>query len=105
MKPFFIRKDKVLKRIDPEQVMCLETSGNYTKIFLSDRTYYLVRTTLSDALNKLPKEIFIKIHRSLAASIYYIDDISRDHLVIAGEAIPIGRQYYESAISQLNIIE
>ena len=105
MKPFFIRQDKVLKRIDPEKVMCLETSGNYTKIFLSDRTYYLVRATLSDALKRLPKEIFIKIHRSLVASVYYIDDIARDHLIIAGMPIPIGRQYYQTAIRQLNIIE
>jgi DNA-binding LytR/AlgR family response regulator len=104
LKPFFVWQNKVLKRVDPGQVMCLATDGNYTKIFLSDRTYYLVRTSLSGALKKLPPEMFIKIHRSLVASIYFIDDIARDHLIIGGETIPIGQKYYKTAIERLNII-
>jgi DNA-binding LytR/AlgR family response regulator len=105
LKPFFVWQNKVLKRIDPEKVMCLYTEGNYTKIFLSDKTYYLVRSSLSRAIKKLPPEMFIKIHRSLVASIYFIDDIARDHLIMGGEPIPIGRQYYKAAVGQLNIIE
>ena len=49
--------------------------------------------------------MFIKIHRSLVASIYFIDDIDRDHLIIGGEPIPIGKGFYKKAISQLNIME
>lgn len=105
LNPFFVWQNKVLKRIDPGQVMCLYTEGNYTKIFLSDKTYYMVRSSLSGALKKLPPEMFIKIHRSIVASIYFIDDIAKDHLIIDGESIPIGRQYYKTAIRQLNIIE
>jgi DNA-binding LytR/AlgR family response regulator len=93
LNPFFVWQNKVLKRIDPAQVMCLYTEGNYTRIFLSDETYYMVRSSLSRALKKLPPEMFIRIHRSLVASIYFIDDIPKDHLVIGGKPIPIGRQY------------
>ena len=102
---FFVWQNKVLKRIDPAQVMCLFTEGNYTKIFLSDKTYYLVRSSLSGALKKLPPEMFIKINRSTVASIYSIDLIAKDHLIINEEPIPIGKQYYKKAIRQLNIIE
>ncbi len=49
--------------------------------------------------------MFIRIHRSLVVSIYFIDDIAKDHLVIGKEAIPIDRKYYKSFIKQLNIIE
>jgi DNA-binding LytR/AlgR family response regulator len=103
--PFFVWQNKVLKRIDPGTVMCLETQGNYTKIFLSDHTFYMVRSTLSGALKKLPPELFIRIHRSLAANIYFIDDIAKDHLIIGGESIPIGKHYYKTSIRKLNIIE
>jgi hypothetical protein len=105
LNPFFVWQDKVLKRIDPEMVMCLETQGNYTKIFLSDHTFYMVRSTLSGALKKLPPELFIRIHRSLAVNIYFIDDIAKDQLIIGGESIPIGKQYYKTSIRKLNIIE
>lgn len=105
MKPLFIRQDKVFQKIDLEEVICLYTEGNYTKIFLSDKSYYLVRSSLSKAMKKLPSDIFIKIHRSYVASIYYIDNIARDHLLIGGEPVPIARQYYKSLMEKLNIIE
>ena len=105
LKPFFVWQNKTLKRIDPMQVMCLATEENYTKICLSDKTFYMVRSPLSRAIKKLPPEMFIKIHRSLVASIYFIDHIDKDHLIIGEEPIPIGRLYYKTAIKQLNIIE
>ena len=88
LKPFFVWQNKVLKRIDPRQVMCLSTEGNYTRIYLSDQTFYMVRSSLSGALKKLPPEMFIKIHRSLVASIYFIDDIAINS--IRGAASPKG---------------
>ena len=105
MNPFFVWQNKTLKRIDAGQVMCLYTEGNYTNIFLSDETHYLVRSTFSGALKKLPPEMFIRIHRSMAASIYFIDDIANDHLIIGGKSMPISRRYYKTAIRKLNIIE
>lgn len=104
-KPFFVWQNKVLKRISSEDVMCLVTEGNYTKIILADKSYYMVRSSLSTALKKLPPDMFIKIHRSFAASIYFIDNIARDHLTVDEEPIPIGKQYYKEVMKQLNIIE
>jgi len=103
--PFFVRHKKVLKRIDPLQVMCLYTEGNYTRIFFSDETEYMIRSSLTGALKKLPPEIFIRIHDNIVASIYYIDDIARDHLIIREKPIPIGKQYQKTFIKRLNIIE
>ena len=105
-KPFFVWQNKVLKNVNPEEVMCLYTEGNYTRIILSDKkTTYLVRSALSRALKKLPPDMFIKTHRSFAASIYFIDNIARDHLTVGGESIPIARRYYKPVIDRLNVIE
>jgi DNA-binding LytR/AlgR family response regulator len=104
-KPFFVWQNKVLKNINPNDVMCLYTEGNYTYILLSDKSEYMVRSSLSSALKKLPTEMFIKTHRSFAASIYFIDNVARDHLTVGEHSIPIGKQYYGSVINQLNVIE
>ncbi len=105
LKPFFVRQDKMLKKINPRDVIGLATEGNYTRIFLADRSYYMVRSTLSNALKKLPPDIFIKTHRSFAASVYYIDIVYKDHLLVGEEPIPIGKQYYKSLMDKLTIIE
>ena len=105
LKPFFVWQNKVLKSISPQDVMCLLTEKNYTKIILSDKSFYLVRSSLSGTLKKLPPDMFIKIHRSYAASVFFIDNVSRDHLTVGDEPIPIARQYYKTVIEQLNVIE
>lgn len=104
-KPFFVYQDKALVKIKPEEVVCLATEENYTKIFLPNNSFYHVRTTLSGALKKLPSELFIRIHRSIAVSILYIETINRDHLIICNEPVPIAKEYYKSLIDQLNIIK
>jgi DNA-binding LytR/AlgR family response regulator len=103
--PFFVWQNKKLKSVNPEDVMCLVTEGNYTKIVLSNRTFHLVRSSLATALKSLPANMFIKTHRAYAASILYIDNIARDHLIVGGETIPIGRQFYNGLIAKIHIIE
>lgn len=104
-KPFFVWHQKVLISIRPEEVVCLSTEKNYTKIYLSNKTHCMVRSTLSGALKKLPPEMFIKTHRAYAVSIYFIDTIAKDHLTIGEHPVPIARQYYKSVINQLTVIE
>lgn len=106
LKPFFVWRDKELKSVRPEEVVCLVTKGNYTKIYLSDEKHYLVRTTLTRALERLNPEVFIKVHRKFAVSVIFIDTVARDHLnltvvVDKSKVVPIARQYYQSLINQL----
>ena len=104
--PFFVRlKNMVLKKINPEEVICLHTEGNYTKIFLINDIYYLIRSTLSGALKKLPKDNFIRINRSTVVSIYFINQINKDQMIVDGVAIPISKEYFASALEKLTIIE
>jgi DNA-binding LytR/AlgR family response regulator len=105
LKPFFVWQNKELKRVNPEDVICLSTEGNYTRIYLADKTFYMVRSSLWGALKKLPPDIFIKIHRSFIASIYHISSIHKDYLVVRDEALPIGKRYYKSVLAKLDIIE
>ena len=48
--------------------------------------------------------MFIRINDSMAVSIYHIDNIRREYLVLAGETKTIGRPYYLSVLEQLNVI-
>jgi DNA-binding LytR/AlgR family response regulator len=105
LKPFFVWEDKMLKKINPDDVLCLSTEGNYTRIYLADKTFYMVRSSLSGALKKLPPDVFIRVHRSFVASLYHIESINKDHLLVGDEPLPIGKQYYKSLIDKLNIIE
>jgi len=105
LRPVFIWQNKKLKKIKPEQVTCLCADENYTRIFLEDKSHYMVRSTLSGTLKKFPHGMFIKVHRAYAASINFIDEVDRDHMVVDGEPMPVSKQYYRSVMRQLNVID
>jgi DNA-binding LytR/AlgR family response regulator len=102
---FFVWKDKKLIPLNPENVMFLKTTGNYTEIVLSNYKCFMVRATLSNALKKLPPDLFIKTHRAWAASILHIVNVERDAVTVGKTAVPIARQLYKTVIEQLNVIE
>jgi DNA-binding LytR/AlgR family response regulator len=103
--PLFFRIDGVMKKIDPDEIMFLETAKNYVKFF-SLNSYLLVRTTIDDALLLLPAGQFFKVHRSYAVSVNHINEIATDFLTLTGVdwTVPISRQYYTQFIRQLTII-
>jgi DNA-binding LytR/AlgR family response regulator len=105
LKPFFVWKNKTLVPLNPEDVLFLRTTGNYTEVVLSNYKCFMVRATLLNALKKLPPELFIKTHRAWAASILHIVKVERDTVTVAKTAVPISRKYYKTVLDQLNVIE
>ena len=109
LEPFFIRtevkREKVLKRVDPMQVARLSAVRNYTTIILIDGTAYTVRTSLVNALKYFPPEMFVRIERAEVVSVFCIDNIAKDHLIMNGKTVSIARPYYKYVVAGLNIIE
>ena len=105
LKPFFIWDNRILVQINPDHVVCLQVEGNYTRICLADDKSHLVRCTLTSALKKLTPGLFLKVHRGFAASIYYIDKIHHDMLVIGTSKFPIAKKYRASLLKKINILK
>jgi|GEM_PF-2260478 len=81
--------------LSPAQIMHLEAQGNYTRIFLSDGSSRMVSQVLKMVFNKLPKNLFIRIHQSHAVC---IEAITRYHSedgyfveLTDGKNIPVSR--------------
>jgi DNA-binding LytR/AlgR family response regulator len=103
--PFFIREDKKLVKIFPEEVLLLVTEGNYTKIYCTEDKDYQIRSSLATALKKLPGEIFCQINRNCITSILYVDSIYKDYIVVAEKPLQITKPYYKALVEKLNVIE
>ena len=103
-KPLFVWREKTLVRILPEQIAFLATEKNYTRIFMIDQSFFMVRATLSGAMKKLPHDMFIRIHRSFVVSTLHLESIHKDHVEVLGEPIPVARQYYQPLLSRLSVI-
>ncbi len=103
--PVFVWQNRVLKKIYTCDIYCLVTERNYTRFFLTTtQSHIMVRCTLDSALKILPKDEFIKIHRSYAVSINFIDEIGRDSIKISDMEVPLSKRYYKPVIGKLPII-
>lgn len=103
---FFFRKDRQLKKINLDEIIYLEASKNYTKLYTAGTTY-LARITLVEALKLLPANKFLRVHRSFAVAADHIDVVARDTVQLATipVQVPVGRLYYGAFTKQLIILD
>ena len=104
MIPFFIWQDKILKKIDLMTITALKIEENYTKVYFLDGSYSMVRVTMKNALKLLPPDMFIRVSRNHAVSVYYIDEGRMDEIIVQDRSVTVGKGYFDLIKSQLKIL-
>lgn len=102
----FIRTSKSLLKINSQDILLIESSGNYSKIIVNGG-HYLVNTTLARLENELlPKDLFCRVHRSYIVSLSQINSISTttDLINLGNLEVPFSKAYENDLISRLRII-
>ncbi len=87
-------------RIDLEKLRYIKAEGNYVG-FITDETSTLTRMKFKEAEELLPKNNFIKVHRSFVINKKYISKVERHQVHISEEIIPLSLTYYNELISNL----
>jgi len=77
-------------KLDFTNIRFLKAENVYTKIFTKTKKY-LPRISLTQLLQQLPGNQFLKVHRSFVVNLKFIDRISGDYLVLGDEKVPISR--------------
>ncbi|WP_203256919.1 LytR/AlgR family response regulator transcription factor [Hyunsoonleella ulvae] len=94
-KHLFIKIDKKkMKKIYLDEILTVESLKDYLKINTTTGKY-IIHSTLSDFTALLPKENFIRIHRSYTIAIDKIDILEGNSVEIEGLRYVIGRSYLE----------
>ena len=72
--------------------MYFESYGNFIKLYTRDKKL-LVAGTLSGMEERLPDELFVRVHKSYIVPINRISRVSGNRLFLGNQEIPIGRFY------------
>ncbi|WP_420552463.1 LytR/AlgR family response regulator transcription factor [Tenacibaculum aiptasiae] len=96
----FIRSDRKMVKINFNEIIYIESLGDYVKIFLS-QTNIVTRETMNNIENKLPQNNFVRIHRSYIISLDKISSYTNEFIEINKKALPISRSYKESTLQKL----
>ena len=92
----FLKVDKKLVKIKFDDIFYIESLKDYIKIFTTHGDY-LVHSSLTGITEELPKDDFIRIHRSYTIAIDKVVSIEGNLIEIQSKRIPIGRKYVNHA--------
>lgn len=89
-----IKHEGILKIIDTENVLYIESVGNYIKIHVANEKPLLITQTMKFIGSLLPSELFTRIHKSFIVKRTAITEIKKTELTLVNKVtLPIGRKY------------
>lgn len=92
--PFlFVRSEKKIEKLSFEEILFVESAGNYIIIHTEDRKL-IAYLTLKGIEGQLPNN-FVKVHQSFLVNFMMIDAVEGNTVKFKNKEVPISRQYKE----------
>jgi DNA-binding LytR/AlgR family response regulator len=99
----FIKADGKLIRLEHEDILYIESMGDYVK-FVTPTKNYVTHNTIKNLEEKVSRQDFMKVHRSYIVNMSKIANIRENGLFINGKEIPISKAHKQDVLNRLNII-
>lgn len=99
----YFRSDRKMIKLFYDEILYIESIKDYIKIFRDGNNPILVKQTISATEDMLPKNLFLRIHRSFIVSVKKINAYTYYEVEIGKTEIPIGR-LYRSQLKKLSHI-
>ena len=96
----FVRKNERMIKIMIADILYFEADRNYCKIYAKNKECLLVMT-LKEIDEKLPRENFLRIHRSYIVNLSHVDEVAGSHVVIGKKAIPMSKNLRSELLNRL----
>lgn len=98
----FVRSGYRSVRIDIADIIFIESKREYLDIVLKSDEIITTHGTLSSIIDRLPQDIFTKVHRSFIVNLNHIRVVERNTIVFGKRQIPISEQYREIIANYIN---
>ena len=92
-KYLMLKVDYGVIKVVLSDILFIEGLDNYLKIHLQNQSPVVVRLTMKTLMEKLNEKEFIRVHRSYIVPVSRIESVKQKIINIAGEEIPVGKNY------------
>ena len=94
----FIKSGSEFHQVSIQNIKWIESDGNYVTFHTTKRSI-LARYKLSEVIDIIPKQLFVRIHRSYIVALKHIETIKKHCIVIDKKEIPISSKYREGFLT------
>lgn len=101
----FIKKKDTLEKVHINDILFLESEGNYCGIFTKSKRFVL-KMSLRTASKILSSNNFIRINKSVILNLNEVSSIvlSKNQMILGNKTFPIGRTYKIQILKRLRIM-
>ncbi|SDE78687.1 two component transcriptional regulator, LytTR family [Pricia antarctica] len=99
----FVRHNGKMEKLLLADILYIEADRNYCTL-ITDSGNYLLSSTLKTMEEKLPKTVFIRVHRSFMVNISKLDVVAEHHLEIKRKVIPLSKSQKELLMARIQTI-
>lgn len=101
--PFlYFRADRKMVKVFLEDILFIESLKDYIKV-VTENKVIISKQSISSLDEMLPKDAFVRVHRSYIIALNKIDSYNTDLIEIGKKEIPIGRLFRHDVNRRLNI--
>jgi two-component system, LytTR family, response regulator len=88
----YFRSDRKMVKVQLEDILYIESLKDYVKVVTVAQTI-ITRQSISAMEENLPKEKFVRVHRSFIVSLSKIESYTHDLIWVAKTELPVSRMY------------
>lgn len=98
----FVRDSNITRRLRLDDIFYAEAMGDYVKFFTREKMF-AIHGKMKTAEERLPKDHFIRVHRSYIVSVGKIDTLQDGGIMIDGKFIPVADAYRRALNTRMNV--
>ena len=95
-----VKADYKLYKINYDDLLFIEGQHEYVTFHTKERRITAL-FALKDLEEILPKDKFVRVHKSYIVSFKHIQDLDKSDVTVAGNKIPVGASFREELLSRL----
>ncbi|MES2455345.1 MAG: LytTR family DNA-binding domain-containing protein [Bacteroidota bacterium] len=99
----FVKTEYRIQKILLSSILYIEALGDYIAFHTTTNGKILSLERMKNIEETLPKQDFIRIHKSYLINIHQIDYLERARIIINKEYLPIGESYKEAVKQKLGL--
>jgi len=100
---FFVRSGSTLNKIEYKALTHIQAYGDYVNLYTAD-SKFIVHHTMKFFEENLPKNQFMRVHRSYILDYNKITKIEDDNAYLGKHPVPISEQYKSALLGKLNMV-
>ena len=98
----FVRDSNITRRLKLDDILYAEAMGDYVKFYTKEKMF-AIHGKMKTAEERLPKDNFIRVHRSFIIAVDKIDTLQDGGIMINGKFIPVADAYRKALNTRMNV--